>query len=70
MQSAKLLSDDAEMLLINSYTTGLAPSVMEYILGTGIVPVRGGTVESDEIGLPVSETGMVLPCGASAFWIS
>ena len=69
MQSAKLLSDDAEMLLINSYTTGLAPSVMEYILGTGIVPVRGGTVESDEIGLPVSETGMVLPCGASAFWL-
>ena len=68
-QSIRLLSDDARMLLINSYTTGLAPSVMAYILGSTLVPERGGTVESDEIGLPVTETGMVLPCGASAFWL-
>lgn len=65
----KLLSDDPLMLLINSYTTGLAPSVMEYILGVSVVPEYGGHVECDEIGLPVTETGMVLPCGASAFWI-
>lgn len=65
----RLLSDDPLMLLINSYTTGLAPSVMEYILGTSVKPQFGGKVESDEIGLPVTETGMVLPCGASAFWM-
>ena len=65
----RLLSDDPLMLLINSYTTGLAPSVMEYILGTSVKPQYGGRVESDEIGLPVTETGMVLPCGASAFWM-
>lgn len=66
----KLLSDQPLMMLINSYTTGLAPSVMEYILGTSVVSTFGGRVESDEIGLPVTETGMVLPCGASAFWLA
>ena len=66
----KLLSDDPLMMLINSYTAGLAPSVMQYILGTGVTPQLGGTIECDEIGLPVTESGMVLPCGASAFWIS
>lgn len=66
----KLLSDTPLMMLINSYTTGLAPSVMEYILGACVVPDFGGRVESDEIGLPVTETGMVLPCGASAFWLA
>lgn len=64
----KLLSKEPLMLLINSYTTGLAPSVMQYILGASVVPQFGGVVESDEIGLPVTETGMVLPCGASAIW--
>ena len=65
-----LLSDDALMMLINSYTTGLSPSVMQYILGTSLVPQRGGRVECDEIGLPVTQTGFVLPCGASAFWFN
>ena len=69
LRCAKLLSDDAKMLLINSYTTGLSPSVMQYILSSALVPLRGGRVESDEIGLPVIETGMALPCGASAFWL-
>ncbi len=64
----QLLSDDPLMMLINSYTTGLSPSVMEYMLGTQIVPKFGGTVEGGEIGLPVTQTGMILPCGASAIW--
>ncbi len=64
----QLLSDDPLMMLINSYTTGLSPSVMEYMLGTQIVPQFGGTVEGGEIGLPVTQTGMILPCGASAIW--
>ena len=56
------------MVLINSYTTGLSPSVMQYILGSAIVPSHGGTVTCDEIGLPTTQTGMCLPCGATAVW--
>ena len=62
------LSDNPIMVLINSYTTGLSPAVMQYILGALIKPKFGGVAESDEIGLPVTQTGMILPCGASAIW--
>lgn len=65
---SNVLSDNPLMVLINSYTTGLSPSVMEYILGSVIVPKFGGSASSSEIGLPVTQTGMVLPCGASAIW--
>ncbi len=65
----EVLSDDALMVLINSYTTGLSPSVMEYILGETVQRKFGGKVSSDEIGIPVSsKPGRVLPCGASAIW--
>ncbi len=63
-----LLYEDSLMMLINSYTTGLSASVMEYVLGSLVKPKFGGEVSSSEIGLPVTETGMVLPCGASAIW--
>jgi len=65
---SQVLSDNPLMVLINSYTTGLSPAVMEYILGSVISPKFGGKVSSDEIGLPVTQTGMTLPCGASAIW--
>ena len=65
---SQVLSDDPLMVLINSYTTGLSPSVMQYILGSIVVPRFGGTVTSDEIGLLTTQTGMCLPCGASAVW--
>lgn len=65
---SQVLSDDPLMVLINSYTTGLSPSVMQYILGSIVAPRFGGTVTSDEIGLPTTQTGMCLPCGASAVW--
>lgn len=65
---SQVLSDNPLMVLINSYTTGLSPSVMQYILGSVIKPKFGGKVSSDEIGLPASQSGMVLPCGASAIW--
>ncbi len=65
---SQVLSDNPIMVLINSYTTGLSPAVMQYILGALINPKFGGVAESDEIGLPVTQTGMVLPCGASAIW--
>lgn len=65
---SQVLSDNPIMVLINSYTTGLSPAVMQYILGSVIKPKYNGIVESDEIGLPVTSTGMILPCGASAVW--
>ncbi len=66
---SQLLSESPLMVLINSYTTGLSPSVMEYILCETVGRKYTGKTESDEIGLPVSsKPGRVLPCGASAIW--
>ena len=65
---SRVLSDEPLFFLINSYTTGLAPSVLTYILETLITRRYGGHTESDELGLPVTETGLVLPAGASGRW--
>ena len=65
---SQVLSDDPIMVLLNSYTTGLSASVMKYILDDVITKDKGGKVEADEIGLPVSSNGQVLPCGSSAIW--
>lgn len=65
---AQLLSDDALLYMINSYTTGLSASVMSYILGAVMPQGHKGEISAQEIGLPVSETGMMLPCGATAMW--
>ena len=67
-KSVKLLTDDSLMFLISSYTTGLSPAVMEYILASLIKPEFGGTASSDELGLPVTASGGVLPCGSAAVW--
>ena len=64
---AKLLSDDPLFFLVNSYTTGLAPAVLTYMIATELKPFNGH-VDSQEIGLPVSSNGLVLPCGASGRW--
>lgn len=64
----KILADDALFFLINSYTTGLAPSVLTYMISTAIFPKWNGHAESEEIGLPVKSNGLVLPCGASGRW--
>lgn len=63
--TAQILSDKPLFFLINSYTTGLQPAVLSYMINTAIVSKFGGTVEADEIGLPVSSNGLILPCGAS-----
>ena len=68
--TAQLLSDKPLFFLINSYTTGLAPSVLSYMISTEIIPAHGGHVEAGELGLPVTESGLVLPCGASGRWES
>lgn len=70
IQSAtQLLSESALFFLINSYTTGLQPAVLSYMLGTTVEKRLQGHVEAAEIGLPVQESGLILPCGASGRWI-
>ena len=54
--------------MLNSYTTGLSPSVMAYLLGDTLGTKFGGEVFADEIGLPVKMSGYPLPCGSSAIW--
>ena len=66
----KVLSDNPLFFLINSYTTGLQPAVLAYMMGTELVPRYGGVVNADEIGLPVTSNGLTLPCGASGRWES
>ena len=67
-QCAALLSDTPLFFAVNSYTTGLSPAVMEYMLRVTIQSRFGGHTSCDEIGLPVSATGGVVPCGATAIW--
>lgn len=66
---ADILKDKPLFFLINSYTTGLQPAVLSYMLNTVLVNRFGGRVEADEIGLPVTGNGLVLPCGASGRYI-
>ena len=63
-----VLSDDPQLFLLNSYTTGLPPSVMQYLLGVTMQKKFGGSVSAEEIGLPVTQSGLVLPCGSTAIW--
>jgi len=66
--TSEILSDDALFFLVNSYTTGLQPAVLSYMINLAIVNKFGGNVTASEIGLPVKDTGLVLPCGASGRW--
>ena len=64
---AQLLSEKPLFFLVNSYTTGLATSVLTYMISTAL-KAHGGSVEAQEIGLPVTSSGLILPCGASGRW--
>lgn len=66
--TAQILSKDALFYLVNSYTTGLQPAVLTYMIESVLTPAFGGSTESSEIGLPVTASGLVLPCGASGRW--
>ncbi|MCD7797559.1 MAG: class I SAM-dependent methyltransferase, partial [Clostridiales bacterium] len=66
---SQLISEEPLMVLLNSYTTGLSASVMKYILDDIITKKRGGKTSADEIGIPLSSNGMILPCGSSAIWM-
>lgn len=63
-----VMTDKPLFFLLNSYTTGLSPSVMAYLLGDILGTKFGGNVTADEIGLPVELSGYALPCGSSAIW--
>jgi 23S rRNA (cytosine1962-C5)-methyltransferase len=66
----QILSDDPLFFLINSYTTGLSPAAMQYIIGLKVQSRFGGKLEAGELGLSVSSTSLAIPCGASARWQS
>ncbi|MBQ3573097.1 MAG: SAM-dependent methyltransferase, partial [Clostridia bacterium] len=64
----EILYEDAKFFLINSYTTGLSGSVMKNIAGLTIGKRFGGVITSDEVGLPIENSDLVLPCGYSTRW--
>ena len=66
--AASLLSDEPLFFLVNSYTTGLSPAAMQYIIGLKVQNRFGGKLEAGELGLSVSSTSLAIPCGASARW--
>ena len=66
--TARVLSDNPLFVIINSYTTGLAPSVLGYLLDTVVGRDHRGASVCDELGLPVRDTGLTLPCGATGRW--
>lgn len=68
--TSKLLSDKPLFFLINSYTTGLSPLTMSYIMNIRICNRFGGRTEAGELALPVKYSGGFMPCGASARWQS
>lgn len=66
--AVKVLADKPAFFILNSYTTGLAPSALTYMLGTLLSKRFGGQAVSDELGLPVTQSGLALPCGATGRW--
>lgn len=67
--TSRLLSEDALFFLINSYTTGLQPAVLSYMMKLALGDISGGSIEADELGLPVAGTDLLLPCGACGRWM-
>lgn len=65
---SELLCDEPLFFLVNSYTTGLAPAVLTYMISLEVKSKFGGHVTSDEVGLPVRDSELILPCGAAGRW--
>lgn len=66
--TSSLLSEQPLFFLVNSYTTGLSPMAMQYILGLKVASRYGGRLDAQELGLRATQTGLCIPCGASARW--
>jgi len=67
-ECVEILSDDPILFLINSYTTGLSKTVLENVLYLTVNKKQNGYISSDEIGLPMKDSNLVLPCGIYARW--
>ena len=67
-ETGKLLSDNAVFFFLNSYTGGLSPTILNYMVKRYVVKNRGGEVSTDEIGLYVSDKGISLPAGNTTIW--
>lgn len=63
-----ILSDEPLFVMLSSYATGLSPAVMGYLLDVLLTKKYGGSVSAEELGLPVTASGLVLPCGSTAVW--
>ena len=67
-ETGKLLSDDAVFFFLNSYTGGLSPTILNYMVKRYVVKDKGGEVFTDEIGLNITDKGFSLPCGNTTVW--
>ncbi len=68
-ETGKLLSDNAVFFFLNSYTGGLSPSILNYMVSRYVVKGRGGNVSTDEIGLYITDKGISLPAGNTTVWM-
>ncbi len=66
--TAQILSDDAVFFLLNSYTGGMSPTILNYMVKNFVRSRKSGNVTTDEIGLKVTDKDLVLPCGATTIW--
>ena len=66
--ASRILSDKPLFFLVNSYTTGISAMSMKYVVDSVVTKAHGGSSEAQEVGIPVSQTGGVLPCGSSVRW--
>ncbi len=67
-ETGKLLSDNAVFFFLNSYTGGLSPTILNYMVKNYVVGKRCGEIFTDEIGLYVTDKGISLPCGNTTVW--
>jgi len=67
-ETGKLLSDNAVFFFLNSYTGGLSPTILNYMVRKNIAANKGGEVFTDEIGLKVTNRDIILPCGNTTIW--
>ena len=67
-ETGKLLSDDAIFFFLNSYTGGLSPTILNYMVKRYVAMDRGGEIFTDEIGLKITEKGISMPCGNTTVW--
>ena len=69
-KTTELLSDNPLFFIVNSYTTGISHTIISNLLTMELKQKFGGEVVSDEIGLPIKASNMVLPCGAATRWFN